>query len=109
MKNSFKQVKLQGWPSGDCEAIAILREEPAALARRAGLAFERGVDDLDQFWAATIRLPSQRQLLLMRYDGYPHPGTEVYADKRDNREAARAELLEALGLRGDSFSWTSDG
>ncbi|HEX5726776.1 MAG TPA: hypothetical protein VFX98_14970, partial [Longimicrobiaceae bacterium] len=89
------------------EVIAVLRSAPEELEEQYSLKFYAGHDNLDSYEAAAIRLRSGRQLGLLRHSGSPDRGTEVHADPGDDAEAARAELLEALELGGDAFSWTS--
>jgi hypothetical protein len=105
MKTKFEQAELDKWPSGDGRAIAVLRVEPAELASRYGITFVESIDDLDRYSESVIRLSSGRRLLLLRYRGNPSPGTEVHADAADDPIEAQDELLAALALSADAFSW----
>jgi hypothetical protein len=96
------------WPGGIDKPIAVLRADPAELSRRYKVRFSLGQDDLDEFHEAGLKLKSGRQILLMRYQRSPGPGTTVSVDRLDDATDALRELRETLQLRSREISWVSD-
>jgi hypothetical protein len=109
MRTRFEQVHTGRWPSGADKTIAIIKYEPEDLTERSGVRFTAGSDESDEFVEAGLRLPSGRPILLMRYAHDSFRGTAVHADSRDDAEVARGELLEALRLASDAYSWIPEG
>lgn len=103
--SSVKQLDAVKWPSGRSRTIAYLRLSPADLDAKYGLKFARGIDDLDHYEQAIVRLGSGRTVTLVRYRGEQEPGTAVEVDSGDNAAAARAELQRTLNLRENDYSW----
>lgn len=97
------------FPSGDSRPIAVLADEPAALAKRFGLRFAEGHDDLDQFRYAIVELGGDRQAWLYKHRGDPNPGTVVRIDANADPAAARQALTAKLSLAaGDVLWWLPD-
>lgn len=104
--SSFRQIhENRRWPGGDGVIAGILQLGPDEIRDHCGVQFTAGQDDLDRFQEAALILPSERPVLLMRYDGDPSQGTTVFVDVRDDRSEARSELITALGLANDAFWW----
>lgn len=99
------QVPPEPWPSGYGEIIAMLDVEADALAARCGLQWFQGTDNLADYDAAIVQLPSGRRLALVRHHGDPEPGTEVHADVHDDVQDAIRELLEGLELPDTVVTW----
>ena len=95
------------FPSGDSRPIAVLADEPSTLARRFGLQFAEGLDDLDRFRYAVIDLGDDRQALLYKHFGDPNPGTVVRIDSEENPAIARQELTRTLSLASADVDWWS--
>jgi hypothetical protein len=108
MSVRFTQPKRGRWPGGIDKPIAILRAEPAELARRYRVRFTNGQDELDEFQEAALKLKSGRQILLTRYRRSPGPGTTVSVDRLDDATAALGELRELLELGRGELAWVSD-
>jgi hypothetical protein len=102
---SFSQVEVQSWPSRDCRAIAVIRPEPADLGRKLGITFRDDRDDLDELKYAGLRLPGGDQILLVRHQHVPGPGTEVYGDVGADSALLLARFLAETGLSPDQVSW----
>jgi hypothetical protein len=96
------------WPGGIDKPIAVLRADPAELSRRYKVRFSPGQDDLDEFHEAGLKLKSGRQVLLMRYQRSPGPGTTVSVDRLDDATDALRELRETLQLRRREIAWVSN-
>ncbi|HEY0154879.1 MAG TPA: hypothetical protein VGB92_22905 [Longimicrobium sp.] len=105
---AFLQVEPAGWPSGYAEAIAVVGVQPDLFSHAFGLAFFDGVDNLDAYKAAVIRMRSGRMLGLLRHAGTPGPGTDVYADAGDDFVSALREFLDAFNFSVEDLSWTRD-
>jgi hypothetical protein len=105
---SFEQVWSGRWPSGGDKPVALLAAEPDELVQRYGLRFTEGVDDLDEFREAALRLRSGRPVLLVRYRHQPGPGTTVSIDQADHPAQAIRELRDAFRLDEREFVWTAD-
>ena len=105
---AFLQVEPAGWPSGYAEAIAVIGVQPELFSHGFGLAFFDGVDNLDAYKAAVIRMRSGRMLGLLRHAGTPGPGTDVYADAGDDFVSALREFLDAFSFSVADLSWTRD-
>jgi hypothetical protein len=98
MDARFVQVQPQPWPSGYGEVAAILDLNLESLADRYSLELYEGTDNLDDYHAVAIRLPSGRRVGLLRHAGAPAHEVEMYADAQDDPDTAMRELLEALEL-----------
>jgi hypothetical protein len=105
---AFVQVEPTGWQSGYAEAIAVIRVQPELFSHAFGLTFFDGVDNLDAYKAAVIRMRSGRMLGLLRHAGALSPGTEVYADAGDDFVSALREVLDAFDLSVEDLSWMRD-
>ena len=90
------------------DAIAVVRIQPDHFSRAFGLRFFDGVDNLDAYIAAVIRMRSGRMLGLLRHVGSPDPGTEVHADAGDDFVSALREFLDAFDLSVEDLSWMRD-
>jgi hypothetical protein len=108
MSTRFEQVHAGRWPSGTDKTIGVIKYEPEDLTERSGVRFTAGSDESDEFVEAALRLPSGRPILLTRYAHDSFRGTAVHADSLDDAELARAEVLEALRLASDVYSWISE-
>lgn len=109
MRGSIGAARMGRWPSGDSRQIAALALDARDLARLYGASFVRyDTDGLGFCEGAGIRLPSGRHLLLARYDHPSDFGTVVEADWMDDPADARRELLAALELDEQVFTWISD-
>jgi hypothetical protein len=109
MRQGIEQVQPQPWANGHGECIAVLAASPTWLADHYELQFFEGFDNLDDYRAAAVRLPSGRILGLLRHAGAPDPGTEVHADPLDDPDHAVSELLDALGLPSSACTWMRRG
>ncbi len=95
------------FPSGDSRPIAVLAGEPSTLARRYGLHFAEGLDDLDRFQFATIDLGDCCQAVLYKHFGDANPGTVVRIDANADVSSARRELTVRLALTDADILWWS--
>lgn len=105
MQSTFVQVAPRPWPSGYGEIIALLDVASESLAARHGLQWFEGTDNLGDYQAAIVQLPSGRRVGLARHHGTPEPGTEVHADVHDDVHEAVQELLRALDLPEHAVTW----
>ena len=85
----------------------MLHFDLSDLARRYGLTFEEGIDDLGRYRLAAIALANGQQAWLTRHDSDPNPGTVVLVDSEFAVEEAQTLLGEALGLARDAFLWVA--
>src|SRR5688500_3529573 len=108
MQGRFQQVQPRPFPSGYGETIAMLEPSPEWLAAQYGLSFFDGTDNLDDYRAAAIQLPSGRMVGILRHVGAPDEGVEVQADAHDDPAAAVDELLNCLGLPPSTCTWLRD-
>jgi hypothetical protein len=67
MPTELQQVQPEPWPSGYGEAVAMLDVALDLLANRYGLRLFEGADNLGDYHAAAIRLPSGRMIGLLRH------------------------------------------
>lgn len=104
----FAQTEPVPWRSGQGEVVAILGVSTDDFATRYGLEFFDGVDNLDAYAAAVIRLGSGRQVGLMRHFGNPVAGTELHVDSEDDYLGAIREFLDAFELTADALTWVHD-
>lgn len=108
MRHAIKQVPPEPWHSGYGEIIAMLNLAAESLADSYGVEWFEGTDNLGDYHAAIVQLPSGRRLGLVRHQGDPEPGTEVHADVHDDVNTAVGELLQALELPEDAVTWLRD-
>lgn len=105
MHGRYQQIQPQPWPSGYGEAIALIEPSPEWLSAEYGFSFFEGTDNLDDYRAAAVKLPSGRMVGILRHAGAPYEGVEVHADVRDDVRDAVRELLQALELPEDVVTW----
>jgi len=105
---AFVQVEPTESQNRYVDAIAVTRVQPDLFSRAFGLTFFDGVDNLDAYKAALIRLRSGRLLGLLRHVGSPDPGTEVHVELDDDFVSALREFLDAFDLSVEDLSWTRD-
>lgn len=105
MKPRIIQVPPQRWPSGYGEIVAMINEPFESLVARYSLRPFEGTDNLGDYDAAIIQLPSGRRVGLARHRGDPDPGTEVHADSHDDAGAVARELLDVMGLPPATCTW----
>lgn len=103
------QVQPEPWPSGYGEVAGVLDLSLESLSHRYGLALYEGTDNLDDYHAAAIQLPSGRRIGLLHHAGGPADAIEIYADANDDPDAATRELLDALQLPLSTRSWLRQG
>lgn len=105
MPARITRAQPQPWPSGYGEVVAILDMSLASLADRFSLDVYDGTDNLDDYSAAAIQLPSGRRVGLLRHAGSPANEVEVYADAHEDPDAVARELLDALDAPPAACSW----
>ncbi|MFL5539642.1 MAG: hypothetical protein ACJ8J0_11655 [Longimicrobiaceae bacterium] len=88
--------------------VAMLGVSTDDLGTRYGLEFFDGVDNLDAYTAAVIRLGSGRRVGLLRHSGNPVAGTELHVDSEDDYLGAIREFLDAFELTTDALTWVRD-
>jgi hypothetical protein len=105
MHGRYQQIQPELWPSGYGEVIALIKPSLEWVSAQYGLSFFEGTDNLDDYHAAAIRLPSGRMVGILRHVGAPYEGVEVHADAHDDVHDAVRELLQALELPEDAVAW----
>jgi hypothetical protein len=105
MSAQIVQVQPEPWPSGYGEVVAVLDLAFETLAQRLGLELCSGTDNLDNYHAAAIRLPSGRRIGLLHHEGDSPDVTQVHADARDHPQTVMREVLQALDVPDTAVSW----
>jgi hypothetical protein len=105
---AFVQVEPTEWQDRYVDAIAVTRVRLALFSRAFGLTLFDGVDNLDAYKAALIRLRSGRIVGLVRHAGSPSPGTEVHVELDDDFVSALREFLDAFDLSVEDLTWMRD-
>jgi len=103
------------WPCGDSRTALMIDQEPEDITKIHGIEFEEGLDDLDSYSLAAIKLSGERQAWLFKYKGAPkndpvkapNGGTEVRVDMNENLRLAGEEVLNLLGLTEENVIWTN--
>ncbi len=103
------------WPSGDSRTALMIDKEPEDITKNHGIEFEEGLDSLDYYSLAAIKLSCERQAWLWKYRRAPkvdpikapNGGTEVKVDMNENLRLAGEEVLGLLGLTEDNVTWTN--
>ena len=95
------------FPSGDSRDLAELRFSPDELTARRGLHFTERQDDLDAFKLAAIELADGVQAWFIKYRGDQYPGTLVRVDAAADPGMTKRQLVQALDLRDEDFSWVA--
>jgi hypothetical protein len=93
------------WPSGEGWTVAVTRATPEEIAEQAGLTFEPGVDDLDQYVLAAIADGDIGQFWLIRHENAPERGVEVVVDRAVDRTSALRALRRHLPTEYCDFAW----
>ena len=93
------------------DPIAVVRLEPADLAKNRGIAFTRGHDDLDSLLIAQVKATSCGEYALVRHDHAPSPGTQILC-RIQAKDANRLvvdllELLIYLRVPSRAVTWTA--
>jgi hypothetical protein len=102
---AFVQVEPTELHNRYVEAIAVTCVQTDRFSRDFGLAFFDGVDNLDAYKGALIRLRSGRFVGLVRHVGARDPGTEVHVEMDDDFVSALREFLDAFDLSVEDLSW----
>jgi hypothetical protein len=105
MQARIVQVQPEPWPSGYGDAVAMLDTPLEVLAERLSLDLFTGDDNLGEYQAAAIQLPSGRIIGLLRHIGGPDGETEVHADSHEEPSEVIRELLESLQMPPSACSW----
>lgn len=108
MQSRIVQVQPQLWPSGYGEIIAMLDRPMDWFVAHLSLKTFEGTDNLGDYRAALVQLPSGRRVGLLRHHGDPERGTELHADVADEIRDVVTEVLDALDLPPDTVTWTHD-
>lgn len=86
--------------------VAVLSKEPDELTKQVSIQFSEGFDDLDYVAFAAFSLPSGSSITLVRHQNSPNPGIEVcVVPSNTSIIATLKEVLEALKLSDETFSW----
>lgn len=109
MHGRFQQVQPEPWPSGYGAIVGVLETSPELLSARHGLSFFDGTDNLDDYRAAAIQLPSGRRVAMIRHAGAPPNAVEIHADAHDDPATVIDELLGALDLPRRKCTWLRHG
>lgn len=105
MQAGIVQVHPEPWPSGYGDAVAMLDVPLQVLAERLSLDLFTGDDNLGDYEAAAIQLPSGRTVGLLRHSGAPDGETEVHADSQEEPSEVIRELLDSLQMPPSACSW----
>jgi hypothetical protein len=106
MAMHFDQIPIDRWPWGLDQDAAFLAVEPAELTARTAILFAHGVDGLDEFDGALVRLEGRFTFALLRYLGAPVPGTKVVMQTLDKEAFAR--ILRFLAVQASDILWIAD-
>lgn len=105
--SQLKFSKRPKYPKMALREIALLEWSPSDFTDRLGVPFETGIDDLDSFQFASVRVDGE-PFFLIRYDNSPNSGTELLARSEVNPQAALDRFLSATGDGPPAVAWVTD-
>lgn len=90
----------------ETKLVAMIRQEPADLAKVYKVEFRRSYDDLDYLIFSTLSLPSGDCIGLIRHENSPTPGIEVCIrhDQFNVAKVLQAAIAE-MKLTREDFTW----
>ena len=90
----------------ETKLVVMIRQEPEDILGLTQLEFTESYDDLDYLVFATLTLPSQNRVALVRHQNSPQPGIEIYV-KRDlnNTLEIIQEALTEMNLTIKDLIW----
>ncbi len=94
------------WPSGREQGLLVLKDNKYHLHHRFGFEFQRLEDQLGELHAVFMMVGPSTPVMLSWRRHSPEPGTVVYIDDDDAREAAAA-FIDEPGLREDDVTRVS--
>ena len=90
----------------ETKLVAMIRQEIEDISSLSQLEFTESYDDLDYLVFATLILPSQSRVALVRRQNSPQPGIEIYVKHdRDNTLEIIQEALSEMNLTLKDFTW----
>ena len=93
------------WPSGSDKPVCLLRYGHEEFSRKAGLVFENGTDDLDEYFGSFIEDQEIGPLKFLEYANAPVPGIAVYVDSKIKTSRALMAIKKKFNLIDADISW----
>jgi hypothetical protein len=96
------------WPSGDDKPVCMLRYNHQEFARKAGLNFENGIDDLDEYFGSFIINPEIGPIKFLEYLNAPTSGITVYVDSLIKTSYAVKTIKQSFDLVDSDLRWVRE-
>ena len=93
------------WPSGNDKPVCMLRYGYHDFARKTGISFENGVDDLDEYFGSFLIDSVIGPLKFLEYLNAPSSGIVVYVDSLIKTSHAVNFIKEKFHLLDSDIIW----
>ncbi|NIE58003.1 MULTISPECIES: hypothetical protein [unclassified Burkholderia] len=97
--------KTRVWPSGDGKPVCMLGFDHSEFSVRTGLPFEKGADDLDEYFAGMLLDDRVGPMQFMYYVKAPIKGVVVSVDSQVKTAHAVDVVKKRFGLTDSDFQW----
>lgn len=93
------------WPSGNDKPVCLLRFSHEEFSRKAGIVFENGSDDLDEYFGSFAEDKEIGPMEFLYYLNAPVPGVAVYVDSTIETSRALMTIKKKFNLIDTDISW----
>ena len=93
------------WPSGDEKPVCRLIYDHTAWAKKTGLFFESGTDDLDEYFGSFIIDEEIGPLKFLEYLNAPAPGVVVYVDSLIETSRSVRAIKNRFNILDADIDW----
>ncbi len=97
----------RAWPSGNGKPVCMLRFDHAECAALTGIPFEKGVDDLDEYFAGVLVDDRVGPMQFMYYLNAPIKGAVVSVDSWVKTAHAVEVVKTRFGLAASDLYWVT--
>ncbi|KER66339.1 hypothetical protein [Burkholderia aenigmatica] len=95
------------WPSGNDKPVCMLGFDHSECSALTGIPFEKGVDDLDEYFAGMLLDDTVGPMRFMYYINAPIKGVVVSVDSKVKTAQAVEVVKTRFGLAASDFYWVT--
>ena len=93
------------WPGGDEKPVCMFIYSHQEFSEKMGLVFERGVDDLDEYFGSFVVDQEIGPVKFLEYTNAPVSGVVAYVDSLIKTPDAVARIKAKFKLSDSDVSW----